>query len=299
MADRTLGFKVTDEVHERARMLIESSGLTSKEWLENALAMYEVKALQANTPDYAKDLTELELHTTRIYELVINMIQQSLYLKDHAVKDVSDKLESKESIITELQAKLAETKEQVNQLITENKQFAGQQVVLQKQVDEQKSTIENSNLLINEYKEKNDTLSGLVTKYQGYAEENEALKTTFAAEKETLVHQLNEQQEIFSDKIRQLEQTQQQANERVRELETALENAQLNYSRELEIMQERKDLEREKALVEVERTYQAKLQAQNDKYNDKIAEMHAENERIRGNYEARLDALVKDGQGEK
>ena len=33
MADRTLGFKVTDEVHERARMLIESSGLTSKEWL--------------------------------------------------------------------------------------------------------------------------------------------------------------------------------------------------------------------------------------------------------------------------
>lgn len=294
MADRTLGFKVTDEVHERARMLIESSGLTSKEWLENALAMYEVKALQANTPDYAKDLTELELHTTRIYELVINMIQQSLYLKDHAVKDVSDKLESKESIITELQAKLAETKEQVNQLTTDNKQFAGQQVLLQKQVDEQKNTIDNSNLLINEYKEKNDTLSGLITRYQGYAEENEALKTTFAAEKDALVQQLNEQQEIFSDKIRQLEHAQQQANERVRELETALENAQLNYSRELEIMQERKDLEREKALVEVERTYQAKLQAQNDKYNDKIAEMHAENERIRGNYEARLDALVKD-----
>ena len=60
MADRTLGFKVTDEVHERARMLIETSGLTAKEWIENALTMYEVKALQASTPDYAKDLTELE-----------------------------------------------------------------------------------------------------------------------------------------------------------------------------------------------------------------------------------------------
>ena len=294
MADRTLGFKVTDEVHERARMLIESSGLTSKEWLENALTMYEAKALQANTPDYAKDLTELELHTTRIYELVINMIQQSVYLKDHAVKDVSDKLESKEGIITELQAKLAEMKEQVNQLTTENKQFAEQQAVLQKQVDEQKSTIDNSNLLINEYKEKNDTLSGLVTKYQGYAEENEALKATFETEKASLVQQLNEQQTTSTEQIRQLEQAQQQANERIRELEAALENAQLNYTRELEIMQERKDLEREKALVEVERTYQAKLQAQNDKYNDKVAEMHVENERIRQNYESRLEAFNKD-----
>ena len=237
-----------------------------------------------------KDLTELELHTTRIYELVINMIQQSVYLKDHAVKDVSDKLESKEGIITELQAKLAEMKEQVNQLTTENKQFARQQFVLHKQLDEQKSTIDNSNLLINEYKEKNDTLSGLVTKYQGYAEENEALKTTFKTEKASLVQQLNAQQTASSDQIHQLEQAQQ----RVRELETALENAQLYYTRELEIIQERKDLEREKALVEVERTYQAKVQAQNDKYNDKVAEMHAENERIRGNYESRLEAFNKD-----
>lgn len=285
MADRTLGFKVTDEVHERARMLIETSGLTAKEWIENALTMYEVKALQASTPDYAKDLTELELHTTRIYELVVNMIQQSVYLKGHAVKDVSDKLESKEGIITELQAKLTEQKEKVNQLTLENKQFTEQQTHLQKQLDEQKSTIDNSNLLINEYKEKNDTLSGLVTKYQGYAEENEALKTAFEA-----------QQITASEQIRQLEQAQQQANERIRELEKTLENAQLNYTRDLDIMQERKDLEREKALVEIERDYQGKLQAQNDKYNDKVAEMHAENERIRAVYEAKLEAIEKNKQ---
>ncbi|WP_156312253.1 hypothetical protein [Lysinibacillus contaminans] len=52
-------------------------------------------------------------------------------------------------------------------------------------------------------------------------------------------------------------------------------------------------MEREKALVEVERNYQAKLQAQNEKYNDKVAEMHAENERIRASYEAKLEAIEK------
>lgn len=58
-------------------------------------------------------------------------------------------------------------------------------------------------------------------------------------------------------------------------------------------MQERKDLEREKALVEVERGYQAKLQTQNEKYNDKVGKMHAENERIRANYETKLESIEK------
>lgn len=49
------------------------------------------------------------------------------------------------------------------------------------------NTLDNNQALINEYKEKNDTLSGLVTKYQGYAEENEALKVEFSSEKSVLI----------------------------------------------------------------------------------------------------------------
>lgn len=86
---------------EEARMLIETSGLSAKEWLEQALTMYEVKALQANTPHYAKDLTELEHHTTRIYELVLNMIQQSVSLPrkqrkhHHRITDKTDRAKRK------------------------------------------------------------------------------------------------------------------------------------------------------------------------------------------------------------
>lgn len=32
MADKTFGFKVTDEVYDKAKLLIETSGLSSKEW---------------------------------------------------------------------------------------------------------------------------------------------------------------------------------------------------------------------------------------------------------------------------
>lgn len=289
MADRTLGFKVTDEVHERARTLIEASGLSSKEWLEHALAMYEVKALQANTPDYAKDLTELELHTTRIYELVVNMIQQSLYLKDHAVKDVSDKLESKEGIITELQAKLAETKEQVNQSTTENKQFAEQQIVLQKQLDEQKSTIDNSNLLISEYKEKNDTLSGLVTKYQGYAAENELLKEELANTKAEL-----------TNRTHQAEQERDQLHTKLQLSQEQLNQAHTQHKAALETLTEKKDIEREKALIALERTNQEQLTAANEKIRslyDEIAELRLTHEQqtqeLKQDFESQLNDLKK------
>ena len=40
------------------------------------------------------------------YELVSNMIQQSIYIKNHAVKEVSDKLVQTEAIIGEYQEKV-------------------------------------------------------------------------------------------------------------------------------------------------------------------------------------------------
>jgi hypothetical protein len=47
------------------------------------------------------------IQRTRIYELVANIIQRSIYIKDHAVKEYVDKLEQKEAIISEYQNKAA------------------------------------------------------------------------------------------------------------------------------------------------------------------------------------------------
>lgn len=187
MADKTFGFKVSDEDYERAKLLIETSGLSSKEWFQNALANYEVKALQTNAPEYSRNLTELELHTTRIYELVVGMVQQSIYFKEHAVREVSEQLEKKEHLMLELQEKLQQTKQTVQTLQAEKQELTAIQAEQAKQLEEGRLSTENSELLIAEYKEKNDSLTGLVAKYQSYAEENEKLKIAFAEEKEALL----------------------------------------------------------------------------------------------------------------
>lgn len=299
MADKTFGFKVSDEDYERAKLLIETSGLSSKEWFQNALANYEVKALQTNAPEYSRNLTELELHTTRIYELVVGMVQQSIYFKDHAVREVSEQLEKKEQLMLELQEKLQQTKQTVQTLQAEKQELTAIQAEQAKQLEEGRLSTENSQLLIAEYKEKNDSLTGLVAKYQSYAEENEKLKISFAEEKEVLLRTTaTEKQEL--EKALAAATNEAKANEaKATELEKALAEEKAKAEQATALLQERHELALERAIVKAEREYQEKLQAQLDTYNARITELQAENDRIRASYENRLEELLKSNEKKK
>lgn len=77
--------------------MIDSSGISAKEWFEKAVSLTEINVIKQGAVDYNQDLSELGVHTTRIYELVSNMIQRSIYIKDHAVKEYADKVGQKEA----------------------------------------------------------------------------------------------------------------------------------------------------------------------------------------------------------
>ncbi|MEK4387974.1 hypothetical protein MKZ25_19775 [Solibacillus sp. FSL W7-1464] len=299
MADKTFGFKVSDEDYERAKLLIETSGLSSKEWFQNALANYEVKTLQTNAPEYSRNLTELELHTTRIYELVVGMVQQSIYFKDHAVREVSEQLEKKEQLMLELQEKLQQTKQTVQTLQAEKQELTAVQAEQAKQLEEGRLSTENSQLLIAEYKEKNDSLTGLVAKYQGYAEENEKIKIAFTEEKEALLRTAATEKQALEKALAAATNEAKANADQVTALEKALADEKAKSEQATALLQERHELALERAIVKAEREYQEKLQTQLDTYNARITELQAENDRIRGTYESRLEELLKNNGNKK
>lgn len=287
MADKTFGVKVSEEMYEKAKTVIESSGVSSKDWFEKAVALYELNSIKQGSSDYTQDLSELEHHTTRMYELIVNMIQRSVYLKDHAVKDISDKLESKEAIILEFQQQLAQLKEEIK-LKTDMINYLEE---LEKESKEKlkvnETTLENNQALIAEYKEKNDTLNGLVAKYQAYANENEQLKSDFSKERATLA----ERASSAESKGNSLQQE-------LTEAQKTLVAEQKRFEDAIQLSAERKDLEREKALVELERQQQAQLAKVNEQYNEQIQALYTEiaelrkiNEANREKYQNEIDAL--------
>lgn len=280
MADKTFGVKVSEELYEKVKNMIDNSGDSAKEWFEKAVAISELQSIKQGAADYSQDLNELEVHTARIYELISNMIQRSIYTKDHAVKEISDKLEQKEAIIGEYQEKAGHAIDELKQAQEALKVLDQEKNELSKQLDESRSTNENNQLLINEYKEKNDTLSGLVSKYQAFADENEKLKEQFAHERARLESQVKEisiQNDGQQDEIKGLKQQ--------------LQSLKDHHAMELERLTEKKDYEKDKALLENERGYQQKLLQANEEYNNRIKQLYDEINSVRKEYEDKIEKL--------
>lgn len=283
MADKTFGVKVSEEMYEKAKLVIESSGVSSKDWFEKAVALYEMNSIKQGSSDYTQDLTELEHHTTRMYELIVNMIQRSVYLKDHAVKDISDKLDRKEAIISDFQQQFLQFKEEITLKSNLVAVLQGQEKEFKEQLKANATTLENNQALIAEYKEKNDTLSGLAAKFQAYAEENEQLKIELDEAKTTLTDRAIEA-ELKADLLKH----------ELTDAQKTLVTAQQHYEEGLLISTERKDLEREKALVELERQQQAHVATLNDKHNEQIRALYVEMAELRKSNEVNREKYQKE-----
>ena len=282
-ADKTFGVKVTDEVMERVNAMIGASGESSKkEWFEKAVAFMEMQSIKQGATDYSQDLSELEVHTTRIYELVSSMVQRSIFIKDHAVKEVADKLEQKEAIIEEYQdkAKAATEELQITKELLESVEKDKKE--LTKQLEDLRTTNINNQVLINELKDKKDNLSDLVSEYKGYADENKQLKEEFATEKDRLVSQFKE----LSD------QTKDQATE-IEKRDKQIESLKNNHAMEIERLTERLDYEKSKALLDMEKEYQQRLLQSNEDYNNRIQAKYDEIDKIRKDYEEKIDTMQK------
>lgn len=220
MADKTFGVNVSEEVQEKVQNMILGSDLTAKEWFEKAMALVEVNELKEGASEYTKDLNELEVHTTRIFDLVSNIVKRANYLKENETKGLLEKLENKDTIIAE-------------------------------------------------YKEKIDSMIDLVTKYQGYAVENETLKQDYVQEKGQLQVQLNEivdQLVQQKDEIKTYQQTIQSLKD-AHSLEIERLEAKKNYELDRELLNQEKDLQQQ--LAALQKQHHEEVKAFYDEKNNK------------------------------
>ncbi|WP_052353847.1 coiled-coil domain-containing protein [Neobacillus jeddahensis] len=285
MSDKTFGVKVSEDLYERVKNIIEVSGISSKEWFEKAVAMSEIQNLKEGSGDYKQDLSELELHTKRIYELVANMIQRADYLKMDAVKELENKIESRDLTITEFQNNVKALKEQLSAAEEGFKQNEGEKTELSSQLEELRASNSTNLDLIKEYKEKVDTLSSLINEYKGYATENTELKQSHAVEKEKINAAHIEKENRMISSIEELKTTTRDQEALINQLQTKLtkviddykneiENLRANQVNQLTQLTDKKELEKERAILEIERKYQAKLEQSHEQYNEKLAGLY-------------------------
>ncbi|AHD07460.1 hypothetical protein ABNB59_20375 [Paenibacillus larvae] len=113
MAETTKGFKMTDDLKNRINSTIEASRMTDKDWIEAVTNLWVMRDMKNGMPDFQKDVSELELHTNRINELVMNMIQRSSFEKEEIHRKAEELKESKNQMIEECQFEISDLKKQL------------------------------------------------------------------------------------------------------------------------------------------------------------------------------------------
>jgi hypothetical protein len=272
--DETFGVKVPLDLKEKAQTVVKNSGLTGKEWLEKALALMDVNSIKDGMLDHREDLNELELHTTRIYELTTNMIKRNSYIKDNAVKEVQQKLEDKESHLSELKEKLIKLKESYEKIEKENRLLIEEQKNAKILLEQHVKTDEKNQELLEEYKTKIQTLSGLVTEYKKYQEENSELSKELNTSNSTISELRVENREL------------EKAN---KSLLNEMDKLKKEFEIELERLTDKKEIEKERAVLSLTQMHQEALSKINNDFTNKIKESYEEKEKLRNLFELNLE----------
>lgn len=276
----TISFRVDNEVKEKLNAMIGNG--SSKEWMEKAIALMEIQSVKETSSDFASDLSEVEVHTKRIFEAITNIVTKSQYLKDDAVKTLETALEQQRQLTSDYQVKSKDAQDQQDQALTDLETARKEQAELVKKVEELRANLETNKLLVNEYKEKNDTLNGLVTKFEGYATENEELKKALASEQhshQAEIDKLTQQNHEQASTIKDIEQ---QKDRLIEAHEVAVQR-----------LQERLEVEHTKALLETERSHQKALTDANNTYTEKLKGLYDDMDKHRHSYEQKIAELER------
>lgn len=261
--------KVSEEEKEKARALAEAHGGTHREWFNKLMELSEISLMKENTQEFVTDLEELQVHTERIFSIVKNVVQRSNHLRAAATEELNEALQKKEDLISKLQddlnaskASLASVKEEQLQLEVANKEFI-------EKIDSLQKNIETTQLLVEEYKLKNDFLTGELAKFKEFETINTALK------------------ESHHNELLQLQSNLDKSNKTLEEARQQI----LELKQNIELQKKELELEMRSAVLDVQNEQQSKYQAKLEQYNNVNIELQKSIEKTRDKYETEIHSL--------
>ncbi|NLD45761.1 MAG: hypothetical protein GX660_00985 [Clostridiaceae bacterium] len=256
--DATWSVRMPEDVKEKITSMITESGLNAKDFISQIIQSYELKEVRKMQPVMDADIEELSLLTGRIHNLFINLCERVSSFQQQREEEFGVKLSEKDGMLAVFNDRI---RVQEQKLI----QYDENMVVLKKQYEDvwQQHTqtvemCEAQKALVLEYREKNDTLTGLLSEYQEYRHQIESLK------------QAMEEEKILRCDI---ESKLREKDNEIRQLKTLVEDTQKTAELQLQQRLESLNIEKEKYILTLQKEQQNKLETAQQQYADKVKEL--------------------------
>lgn len=184
MADTTYSVKVSEDVQEKIKQLVDSSGISSKDFFSNMVANYELELTKKHTPILSNDITEIQQLTKRINNIFIGVGERIETLQTNHIIDIEEQIAKQQNLIDLLTQQVNDYK---SSKLIDDKRMEG--FIVDKETAEYKSLelfkkvnqLENINIkndtIISEYKQKIDDLSSIVSEYKNAYEQNKLFQS--------------------------------------------------------------------------------------------------------------------------
>lgn len=287
MSQSTWAVKIDDEEKERLSQLIDDSNLTSKDFLAQMIAVYELSKARDSSSILAQDFDELLKLTQRINSLFTAVGERVETYSVEQQHSHQNEQEKKQGLIDLLQEKVDSlTKDNLQQanlnksLSTEyddlRKERSEQEEKYTEQVEQFRLLQQNQTELIEEYRNRIESLSVLITEFKDAKDQNIQLISEIV-QKDIALEKYNNQIELLQEKHAglksELEGLKQQHTSILLEqekhyndeLSRAKDYAELNYKTLLLSIQE----ESHKQIEQLQNKYNEKVQALLEKLESK------------------------------
>lgn len=256
--DTTWSVRMPDEMKEKMSSIITESGLNAKDFISQIIQTYELKAAGKLQPVMDADIEELSLLTGRVHNLFINLCERVTSFQQQKENEFGVKLSEKDEMLAVFNERI---RVQEQKLIQDENKIA----VLKKQYEDicQQHTqtaemCEAHKALVLEYREKNDTLTGLLGEYQEFKHQIGILKQAVEEEKALRCD--------AESKLREKDDEIRQSKNLVEETGKA---AAVKLQQRLESL----NIEKEKESLLLQKEHQKKLETTQQQYTDKIKEL--------------------------
>lgn len=275
MSDTIYSVRVPEEIKEKINYLVEETGLSSKEFMQELILTYEINKTKEIVPIIEQDLNELQTLTRRISSIYVNIGERINIITQETENEFQELLQQKDEKILSLKEKLV-TLEEINAFYNTDVQKLKNELLDYKEAAEEKEknykdtidrfeeVVESNKALIEEYKSKIDTLSGIVEEYKGYKTENQEIKNQLQQSGEKLVF---------------IEKQNLELNDTLKKLKYEIDELKEKHSEEIINTEERLEFQCEKRILQLEKHYQDQIHKLNQEHNERIKQLLVELEK--------------------
>jgi chromosome segregation ATPase len=293
-----LGIRIEPDEKKRFEDFVKEESKNNKTFLTNLLDLYELNKGKIKNINLIGDIEELEKYTNKIQQSFVGVINKLESQKDGIREDLNkdlqiykDKVNNLEYANEHFKLDITAVNEKINTVNNENIILIKQLEQLQKNFNDQKNQSQEQTqdklTIIEEYKGKNDTLTGLLKQYEKYPGQLETTKDLLSAAQANILEFESKLRENGSAIIR-LTNDMESLNENHK---SEINNVIERHAEELERIKEKAEFDKEKSLLAKDREYQELINKLNQYNNEKVKELLNENQQY---YNKNFSKLVND-----